>query len=125
MTRHARFWVGELAREAQSVVAWERVGHRAVRVALCISLFVLYILLIVFVNVHFVCCSVKLLLSRTHKFFPFSFHSPPHPSGRRGDRATMWSFVASHGQTATVSRILQLSIQSVGCREEIQHVKNI
>jgi len=32
---------------------------------------------------------------------PFSFHSPPHPSGGRGDRATMQSFVAGLGQTRT------------------------
>jgi len=40
------------------VTAREWVGHQAVRVALCISLFVLYILLIsiVVVTVRFVCC---------------------------------------------------------------------
>jgi len=26
----------------------------------------------------------------------FSFHSPPHPSRGRGDRATAWPFVAGH-----------------------------
>ena len=30
-----------------------------------------------------------------------SFHSPPHPSGGRGDRATTWPFGAGHSQTMT------------------------
>jgi len=71
-----------------------------VRVALCISLFILYILLIsiIVVTVLFICCSVKLFLSRLTSFLPFSFHSPPHLSGGRGNRVTVWPFVASHGQ---------------------------
>jgi len=60
-------WVpggGELAR-GKGVTTQEKAGHWAVRVALCISLFVLYILLIsiVVVTVPFVYCSVKLPLS--------------------------------------------------------------
>ena len=39
-------------------------------------------------------------------FFPFSFHSLPHPSGGRGDRATMWPFVTNNGQSRTVSQNL-------------------
>jgi len=29
------------------------------------------------------------------RILPFSFDSPPHPSGGRGDRAAAWFFVAS------------------------------
>ena len=52
-------------------------GHWAVRVALCIPLFVLCILLIsiIVVTVRFLCCSDKLPLSRFISFgcfFPFS-----------------------------------------------------
>ena len=48
---------GELA-GGKSIAARERMGHWAVRVALSISLFVLYILLIsiTVVTVHFICC---------------------------------------------------------------------
>jgi len=76
----------------------ECVARWAVRVALCISLFVLYIFLInvIVVTVHFVSCSVKLPLSQTTSFaFFFPFSSPLQEG--RGDRATAWSFVASHG----------------------------
>jgi len=53
------------AGRGEGVMALECVGHQAVRVALCISLFVLYILLISIsvVTLPFVCCSVKLPLS--------------------------------------------------------------
>jgi len=56
-----------------------REDHQAVRVALSISLFVLYILLIgIVVTVPFVCCSVRLPLSRLRSFaFFFPFLSPP------------------------------------------------
>jgi len=91
-------WPGDKA-----VAAWKCAGHRVLRVALCISLFVLCILIIsiVVVAVHFVCCSDRLPLSRSTSFLPVSFHSPPHPSGGRGNRATVWPFVAGHGQTKT------------------------
>ena len=36
-----------------------------------------------------VCCSVKLPLSRTHQFLPFSFHSPPQASRGRGGRVAL------------------------------------
>ena len=49
----------------------------------------------------FFCCSVTLPLSRPTGFLPFSFHSPPYPSGERGSRATEWPFCCSHGQTVT------------------------
>jgi len=53
--------------------AEERTGHRVVRVALCISLFVLCILLIsvIVVTVPFLCCSVKLPLSLPTSFCLF------------------------------------------------------
>jgi len=77
---------GELG-GGKGVAALEASG-RTVRVALCILLFcfVLCILLIciVVVTVPFVCCSVKLPLSRPTSFYLFSFYSPPHPGGGRG-----------------------------------------
>ena len=101
MCLHAGFqwgsWLGK------TVAAWECAGHHVVRVALSVLLFVLYILLIciVVVTVHFICCSVKLPLSRPTIFLPFCFSSPPCPSGGRGGRATAWPFFADHGQTTT------------------------
>jgi len=68
------------------IVAQELVGHWVVRVTVCISLFVLCILLIsvIVVTVPFVCCSVKLLTRFFAFFFPFS--SPPqHGEGRWSD----------------------------------------
>jgi len=55
------------------------------------SVFVLCILVIgiVVVTVLFVCCSVKLPLSRPTRFLPVSFHSPPHPGRRRGCRVVL------------------------------------
>ena len=46
-------------------------------------------------------CSLRLLFCQTahiptHEILPFSFHSPPQPSGGRGGRATPWPFVANH-----------------------------
>jgi len=81
---------GEVAGEA--IAPRESAGK--VRVVLSISLFVLYILFIsiVVVTVPFVCCSVKLPLSRPTSFLPVSFHSPPHPHGGRDGRATEWAF---------------------------------
>jgi len=63
------------------IVAWECAGHRVVRVALCIELFVLSLLLIsiVVVTVCCVCCSVKLPLSRV--FFLFLSILLPTPVG--------------------------------------------
>jgi len=77
--------LGEVA-GGKLIAAQECMGHRVVRVALCISLFVLYTLLIsiVFVIVCFICCSAKLPLPRPTSFLPFSSHYPPHPSGGEG-----------------------------------------
>ena len=79
----------------------------AVRVALCIHCFILYILLIsiVVVTVFILCCSVKLPLSIPTIFLPFSFHSSPHPSRRRGSRETAWPIIAGHGQSATLNLV--------------------
>jgi len=51
--------------QGKSISAQELLGHQEVRVAPCIPLFVLYILLIsvIVVAVCFLCCSVKLPLS--------------------------------------------------------------
>ena len=78
-------WVRGAGRGESSPGSGTR-GAPAVRAALCVSLFVLCILLIstVVVTVCFVCCSVKLPLSRPTSFLPFSFHSPSHPSGGGG-----------------------------------------
>ena len=51
---------------------------------LCIPLFC-----IVVVPVPFVCCSVKLPLSRSTSFLPVSFHSPPHPGRGMGGRVVL------------------------------------
>ena len=92
MCRHAGSWLGGAGQGEGSL----GLGHRAVRVALWISLFVLYILYtsIIVVTVCFVCCSVELPLS--HEFLPvfFLFSSPPQQG--RGDRVTAWPF-AGHG----------------------------
>jgi len=63
-SRHAGFWVRKLA-GGKLTKARECAGHQAVRVALCILLFVLCILLIsiIIATVCFICCSVNLLLS--------------------------------------------------------------
>jgi len=89
---HAGFGVGELARG--EVNGGSRACEAsAVRVALCISLFVLYILLIsiVVVTVHFICCSVKLPLSRPTSFaFFFPFFSPSlRGKGRQSDHMVL------------------------------------
>ena len=88
MCRHAGFWWGSWAAERESRLGSAR--QRAVRVALCISLFFLCILLIsiVVVAVPFVCCSVKLPLSRPTSFCLFlSFLQRG-----RGGRAAAWPF---------------------------------
>jgi len=53
---------------------------------------------IVVVNVPFVCCSVKLSLSRATSFYLFSFHSPPHPGGGRGGRVVLLSILYLIGE---------------------------
>jgi len=74
-----------------SLAAWEgTVAVRSKRVVLFCG-FALYIPLfcIVVVPVPFVCCSVKLPLSRPTSFLPVSFHSPPHPGRGRGGRLAL------------------------------------
>jgi len=74
--------VGELA-GGKAVAAQEHAGHWAVRVALYVSLFVLYIFLIsiVVVTVPFVYCSVKLPLSPSVRFCLFLAILLPTPVG--------------------------------------------
>jgi len=80
---------GEAGRGGSGIAAQEHVGHWSVRVALSISLFVLLILLtsIVGVTVHFVCCSVKLPLSRSTSSCLFLSILLPTPAagGRTSD----------------------------------------
>jgi len=77
-------WVGELA-GGKLNTARECAGHWVVRVAPCITLLILYIILLntIVVTVHFLCCSFKLSLSwhTTFAFF-FPLSSPP----QRGHR---------------------------------------
>jgi len=75
MCCHVQFWVGEM-RRGKLNAAREHAGHRAMRVALCISLFVFYVLLIsvIVATVHSICCWVKPPLSWLTSFdffFPF------------------------------------------------------
>jgi len=44
-----------------------------------------------------------------HKL-PENFHSPPHPSRGKGNRATAWPFVTGHDQTATCRKVLNVNI---------------
>jgi len=82
MYHHAQFWMGELAGvgAGKLIAAQECAGHKAVRAAPLISLFVFCILLIsiIVVTVCFVCCSVKLPLFWPTSFvFLFPFSSSP------------------------------------------------
>jgi len=90
MCRHAGFWLAGGLGGGKSLAAWERAAV-AVGESNSVLLFVLCILLIctVVANVPFVCCSVKLPLSRPTSFLLVSFHSPPHPSGGRGGRVAL------------------------------------
>jgi len=71
------------AGQGEGVVSWERVGHQTVKAALCILLFILYILLIsiVVVTVRFICCSVQLPLSLPMRFSLFLPILLPTPAG--------------------------------------------
>jgi len=85
MCHHTGFWGGELA-GGKGVTAQDHAGHQAVSVALCMSLFVLYILLIsiAVVTLHFLC----VLLEGPYpnpRVLPFSLHSPSHPGRESGD----------------------------------------
>jgi len=59
-------------------------GERLSRFVLCFLL-----ICIIVVPVPFVCCSVKLPLSRPTSFLPVSFHSPPHTGGGRGGHVVL------------------------------------
>jgi len=74
---------GGAGQGGKGIAARERVGCGAVRVALCILLFVLYIILIgiIDVTVHLICCSVKLPLSRPVSFCLFLSILLPTPVG--------------------------------------------
>jgi len=73
------------------------------RVALCILLFVLCILLIsiVVVPVPFVCCSVKLPLSRPTSFCLFLSILLPTPAGGGAIEQPIGPILAGHSQTIT------------------------
>jgi len=88
MCRHAGFWLRGSWAAGGQLLFW-----RAVRVALCFLLFCfVYSPYLYHCCYCSLCCSVKLPLSRPTSFCLFSFHSPPHPSGRRGSRAATWPF---------------------------------
>ena len=95
---------GELG-SGKAVVAWERTWWRVVRVALCVLLFVLCILLtsIVVVTVPFVCYSVKLPLSSPMNFCLLLSIFLPTSVGGGAVLQPRGSFVADHGQTITLS----------------------
>jgi len=120
MCPHAGFWVGG-AGEGKLIMAQECSGHQMVTVALSVSPFVLYILLIrtVAVAVPFICCSVKLPLSQPMSFSLFLSILLPTPVGGRGNRVTTWPFVAGHGQTATLNLALK---RVVGIRTGMRRV---
>jgi len=86
MCCHAGFrWGGRGS--GNSLAAWEGTAAvRSGRTALWVVRFVLCFLLIctIVVPVPFVCCSVKLPLSRPTSFLPGSFYSPWHPGGGMG-----------------------------------------
>jgi len=97
--------VGELARGdggEKSVMDWEHAGHWAVRAALCILLFVLYILLIsvIVVTVPFVCCSVKLPLSGPMRFCLFLSILLLTPAGEGTTEQLHGPFVVGRGPLA-------------------------
>jgi len=74
--------------------AGESAGHQAVRESCSVhSIDFLYILLlsIVVINVRFLCCSVKLPISRPMSFtFFFPFSSTPHQAeGQQSDRLVL------------------------------------
>jgi len=65
----------------------------------CGSLLCFLLICIVVVTVLFVCCSVKLPLSRPTGFLPVSFHSPPHAGGGRGCRVVLLLLAAAETKT--------------------------
>ena len=111
MCRHAGFgWEWPGGRElTHGSGAW--VPVRSGRAALWVVRFVLCFLLIciVVVTVPFVCCSVKLPLSRPTSFacfFPFS--SAP----RRGEGRPRGTFVASCSQTITQFKVCKVFVKN-------------
>jgi len=98
MCHHAQSQLGELG-GGKAVAARQRTGHWAVRVALSVSLFVLYILLIciVVVTVRFLCGSVKLPLSRPTGFCLLLSILLPTPAGERVVEQPRGNFVAGRG----------------------------
>jgi len=91
MCRHAEFWLGELG-GGKTVVAQERaavaVGESCslcsavlfCEFSLPVSLLLLFPLFAVLLNFPYPDPPV---------FLPFSFHSPPHPSGGRSGRVAL------------------------------------
>ena len=89
MCRHTGFWwVGGAAGTISRLGSWLWQSWRA---ALRVVQFVLGFLLIyiIVVPVPFVCCSVKLPLSRHTGFLRISFHSLPHHGRGRGGRVAL------------------------------------
>ena len=87
MCCHAGFCLGENGAAGSPLRPWKHARQWAVKLVLCILLFVLCVLLIsiVVVTFPFVCCSVTLPLSRPASFLPVSFYCLPHSS-----RAGRW-----------------------------------
>jgi len=86
------------------------VGAGPVREREQLSGFMLCILLIciVVVPVPFVCCSVKLPLSRPTSFLPVSFRSPPHPGRGRGGHVALLLPAAAKTRTVSLPYCSQL-----------------
>jgi len=72
------------ARERVAPVLCGRAALWVVRFVLCILL-----ICIIVVPVPFVCCSLKLPLSRLTSFLPVSFYSPPHTGRGRGSHVEL------------------------------------
>jgi len=65
------------------------------------------------VPVPFVCCYVKLPLSRPTSFLPVSFHSPLHPAGGRGGRVALLLPAAAKTRTKGTSPLKKTGMK--GC----------
>ena len=96
--------------------------QRVVRVPLCIPLFVLCILPIgiVVVTVPFVCCSVRTALIPTYAFLPFSFYSPPRPSGDRGGRAAAWPYSCQPQPNYNKNADNEITFQKQMCKGQMR-----
>jgi len=85
-------------------VVWKHTGHKAVRELLCaFPMFILYVLpiSIIVVTVCFLCCWLNCSYPHPPVFCLF-LSIFLRTAGGRVDRETVWSFIDSHGQTATV-----------------------